>query len=72
MTNPLGDTAGELILAGYNDIFPLNDERAITEGLMKYIHEVETGTSVLPSADSIKRFDRRARAGELANLLNGI
>lgn len=72
MTNPLGNTAGELILAGYNDISPLNDEKAITASLMKFIREVETGTSALPNADSVMRFDRRARAGELASLLDGI
>lgn len=72
MTDAAGDTAGVLREAGIDTIVPLDSSLRIEEGLRAFLTAIRGGTAPVPGPEIIPRFSRRARARELAALLDEV
>lgn len=72
MTDARGDTARVLLDAGVDSVVPLDSEAKIAEGLSRFLASVRGGTVSLPGSDVVERHSRRARARELAALLDSV
>jgi glycosyltransferase involved in cell wall biosynthesis len=72
MTDSQGDTARVLLDAGVDGVVPLDSEERIAEALPRFLDAVRRGGAPVPGADVIHRHSRRARAGELAAMLDAI
>jgi len=72
MTDSQGDTARVLLDAGVDRVIPLDSEERIAEALPRFLDSVRRGSAPVPAADVIHRHSRRARAGELAAMLDAI
>lgn len=70
MTDAAGDTAGVLREAGAGTIVPLDEKARIEEGLRGFLRAVRERSAPLPAHETIARYSRRARARELAALLD--
>jgi glycosyltransferase involved in cell wall biosynthesis len=69
LTDPTGDTADLLRRAGTGTVLPLDSRERIAEGLPRFLDAVRAGGVPAPAGE-IARHSRRARAGELALLLD--
>ena len=67
MTGVDGDTASVLRAEGMDNIAPLDSKQHIAEGLMKFLAQLNNGTSTVSLEPS--HHSRRARTRELATLL---
>ena len=72
MTDAAGDTAGVLREAGIGTIVPLDSSARIEEGLRGFLAAIRGGTAAVPGLDQVARYSRRARARELAALLDEV
>jgi glycosyltransferase involved in cell wall biosynthesis len=72
MTDAAGDTAGVLRDAGVTAVVPLDSEAKIAEGLASFLNAARDGRAVVPGPEVVRRHSRRARAGELAALLDAV
>ncbi len=72
MTDSRGDTARALLDAGVESIVPLDSEAEITAGLARFLDSVKRGATTVPGSDVVERYSRRARARELAALLDSV
>ena len=72
MTDAAGDTAGVLREAGIDTIVPLDSSARIEEGLRGFLAAIRNGTAAVPGLDMVARYSRRARARELAALLDEV
>ena len=72
MTDPVGDTAHVLAAAGIDTVVPLDSQPRIAEGLLRFLQAIRQGDAPLPGREEILRHSRRARAGELAALLDAV
>jgi hypothetical protein len=72
MTDARGDTAGVLTDAGVTTVVPLDSEARIAEGLERFLAAIRGGAAPIPGPETIRRHSRRARAGELAALLDSV
>jgi hypothetical protein len=70
LTDPRGDTAGAMRAAGLEDIAPLDEPDAILAALERFVLAVRSGRAGVASEAAIANSTRRARAGELAALLD--
>jgi glycosyltransferase involved in cell wall biosynthesis len=70
MTDPGGDTARVLAEAGVDTMAPLDAQPRIAAGLLRFLDAIRRRTAPLPGPDEIRRHSRRARAAELAALLD--
>jgi len=70
LTDPAGDTARVLRVAGLDAIAPLDNEEAIQTLLARILASPNVGT--LAAGDKIKACSRKARTAELVNLLNNV
>jgi hypothetical protein len=72
MTDAQGDTARVLFDAGVANVVPLDSEPAIVEALPRFLEAARRGTAPVPGSEVVDRYSRRARARELAALLESV
>jgi glycosyltransferase involved in cell wall biosynthesis len=72
LTDPSGDTAGAVRGAGLDTIAPLHDEGAIRAALRAFLGRLRDGTAPRPDPVAVAGASRRARARELAELLDAV
>ncbi|NVD96912.1 glycosyltransferase [Massilia sp. BJB1822] len=72
LTDSIGDTAAALRQAGIDTIAPLDSKEGIMQGLMRFLELAQTGKAPLASEEAIAANSRRARTGELGQLLERI
>ena len=70
LTDPEGDTAGALRLAGLHGIARLDSEREIAQVLPVLVRDWRKGKAVMPQAHAVQNASRRGRSEALAQLLN--
>jgi hypothetical protein len=72
LTDAAGDTAGIMRRDGLRALAPLDDARAIYEGMLGFILDDAIRLSLRPSSATVMRASRRARSTELARLLDDV
>lgn len=72
LTDPAGDTAGALRAAGIEAIAPLDSAAAIAALLASFLNQLMQGRAALPNAQAVQLASRRARAQQLASLLEAL
>ncbi len=72
LTTHTGDTAALLREVGGATIVNLASEDEIYEGLSAFVEALRAGTHPLPNKDKTSRYTRRAQAGQLAKVLDGL
>jgi glycosyltransferase involved in cell wall biosynthesis len=72
LTDPVGDTAGLLRRCGISAVAPLDSAPAIAELLSRFIENPARRVDYVASAAAVERSSRRARAAELAGLLDNV
>jgi glycosyltransferase involved in cell wall biosynthesis len=70
LTDPAGDTARTLDNAGAGLIAPLDDTAKIEAALLKFSEQIASGAARCPPAETISRYSREAKSGELASVLD--
>ena len=70
LTDPAGDTAGLLRRSGINTIAPLDSALAIADLLRRFVEQPHRRVDCVATADAVRQASRRARAVELASLLD--
>ncbi|WP_307721879.1 glycosyltransferase [Pseudoduganella plicata] len=70
LTDPVGDTAGALLQAGIDTIAPLDRRDLIAQALLRFIGQVRAGTAPVATPSAVAGASRRARAAQLARLLD--
>ncbi|WP_342120941.1 glycosyltransferase [Pseudoduganella sp. OTU4001] len=72
LTDAAGDTAAALRAAGVDTIAPLDDKDGIKRGLLQFLALAAAGQAPLPGAAAVAGATRRARATQLAELLDSL
>jgi glycosyltransferase involved in cell wall biosynthesis len=72
LTDPAGDTAAVLRQAGVRDIAMLEDSQAVESALGDFLRACAAGRTTPPDVQATANASRRARARELARLLDGV
>jgi hypothetical protein len=72
LTTHTGDTAALLREVGGATIVNIASEDEIYEGLSAFVDALRVGTHPLPDRDKIQRYTRKAQAGQLARVLDGL
>ena len=72
LTDPKGDTAALLRSVNVGSILPLDDEQAICQGLPGFLSDIREGNATVAGEVEARKHSRRARAAELAALLDDI
>ncbi|HET9252921.1 MAG TPA: glycosyltransferase [Candidatus Eisenbacteria bacterium] len=72
MTDAAGDTAGVLAEAGIDTVVPLDASVRIEEGLRGFLEALREGSAPVAAPETVARYSRRARAKELAALLEEV
>lgn len=72
LTTHTGDTAALLREVGGGTIVNLASEDEIYEGLSAFVDALRVGTHPLPDENKIRRYTRKAQAGQLAQVLDGL
>ncbi len=72
MTDSHGDTARVLLDSGVESVVPLDSEEEIASGLARFLDAIRRGAATVPGLDVVERYSRRARARELAALLDSV
>jgi hypothetical protein len=72
LTDPVGDTAGEMRRAGLPAIAPLDDKAKIAATLLEFIAGIERGAAQFASEDAVHSASRRGRTEQLAGLLDAV
>jgi glycosyltransferase involved in cell wall biosynthesis len=72
LTTHTGDTAALLREVGGATIANIASEDEIYEGLSAFVDALRVGTHPLPDRDKIQRYTRKAQAGQLAAVLDGL
>lgn len=72
LTDADGDTAATLRQAGIDTIAPLDDSAAIAQALQRFLALAAAGRAPLASAQTVAAHSRRARARQLATLLDQV
>ncbi|RVU30742.1 hydrolase 1, exosortase A system-associated [Neptunomonas marina] len=70
LTDPAGDTATLLKEAGYQAIYPLDDEDEIYTGLAKFFDEVECNEAYIANPEVVGQYSRQSLTGDLAALFS--
>jgi hypothetical protein len=69
LTDPAGDTARTLQMAGTGLIARLDNTAEIAAALLKFLAEIESDTARVLAPETVVRYSREAKTGELARLL---
>jgi glycosyltransferase involved in cell wall biosynthesis len=72
LTDPVGDTAEAMRIAGMGNIVCINDEEDIAAGLRRFLAGIRESRESGAPPDTAQRHSRRGRTAELASLLDGI
>jgi hypothetical protein len=72
LTDPAGDTARTLEGAGAGRIARLDNAAEIESALLQFLEEIRASRARLPAPETIARYSREAKAGELARLLDEV
>lgn len=72
LTDPAGDTAGALLQAGIDTIAPLDRRDLIAAALLRFIAQARAGTAPVATPAAVAGASRRARAAQLARLLDQV
>jgi glycosyltransferase involved in cell wall biosynthesis len=72
LTDPVGDTAAEMRLAGLPAIAPLDDRAKIAATLLDFVDSVETGSARVATDEAVRNASRRYRTTCLARLLDSV
>ncbi|HEY6571929.1 MAG TPA: glycosyltransferase, partial [Candidatus Eisenbacteria bacterium] len=72
MTDSRGDTARVLLDAGVDSVAPRDSADRIAEGLTRFLDAARRGAAPVPGPEVVERYSRRARARELAALLDTV
>jgi hypothetical protein len=72
LTDPAGDTAGEMRSAGLPAIAPLDDRAKIAATLLGFIASVEAGAAPVASEEAVEQASRRNRTRQLGALLDAV
>ena len=72
MTDAAGDTAAVLAESGVDTVVPLDVSARIEDGLRGFLRSVRERTAPVPTLAAVARYSRRARAKELAALLEDV
>ncbi len=72
LTDPVGDTAGALLQAGIDTIAPLDNRQRIAQALLRFMAQVRAGTAPVATPAAVAGASRRARAAQLARLLDHV
>jgi hypothetical protein len=70
LTDPVGDTAAALRRAGVTTIVPPHSQEAIQRELPRFVQRVQCGAAPVATREACTAHARRARAAELAALLD--
>lgn len=70
LTDPAGDTAAALRLAGIDTMADLADSAAISRALLRFLHLCRTAQAPLARAACVEQHSRAARTAELAALFD--
>jgi glycosyltransferase involved in cell wall biosynthesis len=69
---PEGETGRTLLQHGVSHVVPLEDSRAIERAMIAFLDAVGSGRATVPPAERIESMSRRARARQLAAVLEGV
>jgi len=72
LTDLSGDTANVLKNANINTIVPLDRSDLIKSELLRFIQMIRSDEAPITSKDDVDGYSRKARAGELVDLINNI
>ncbi len=72
LTDPAGDTAGELRKAAIGSIVPLDDETRIARAMVEFMDDIRLGRGRVGSDVNIDSHSRRARTEVLAKLFDEV
>ena len=72
LTDPAGDTAAALLQAGIDTIVPLDNRDRIAYALLRFIAQVRSGAAPVATPAAVAGASRRARAAQLARLLDQV
>jgi len=72
LTDLRGDTATVMRAAGVDTIAPLDSREAIRELLPRFLDQLRAGSAPVPTQAAVHSSSRRARARELAGVLEGV
>ena len=72
MTDPSGDTAHEMRLAGLTAIAPLDDKEKIKNALLAFLADIESNTAPVATDEAVTLASRRNRTVELARTLDAV
>jgi len=72
LTDPIGDTAGEMRLAGLPAIAPLDDRARIAAALLEFVASIESGTAGVATDEAVRVASRHNRTLQLARLLDSV
>jgi glycosyltransferase involved in cell wall biosynthesis len=72
LADPEGDTGRTLLDEGVTDVVPLEDTARIEHALLSFIDALRTRRTTLPSAQRVAAMARRARARQLATILEDV
>ena len=72
LTDPIGDTAGEMRHAGLPAIAPLDDRGKIAATLLAFVASIESRAAPVASEAAVQAASRRNRTVELARLLDDV
>jgi glycosyltransferase involved in cell wall biosynthesis len=72
LTDPVGDTAGEMRHAGLQAIAPLDDRASIAATLLEFVAGIESGRADVARQDAVAGASRRGRTVELVRLLDAV
>ncbi len=72
LTDPAGDTAGALLQAGIDTIAPLDNRQRIAQALVRFMAQVRAGSAPVATSAAVTGASRRARAAQLARLLDHV
>lgn len=72
LTDPGGNTATLMREAGLKSIARIDSMEDIRQALISFIDQIRTGNSSLPAADTVAKYSRRQKTGELAGVLQSV
>jgi glycosyltransferase involved in cell wall biosynthesis len=72
LTDPTGDTASILREAGVGTIVPLDSQQMVAVALLEFLGKLRRGSELSNPRIEVERYSRRARAAELAQLLEQV
>ena len=72
LTDPVGDTARQIVGAGAGVVCPLDDAAAIERELPLFLDVVRNGAAPVAEGATVRNFERSEQAGQLARLFDAV